>query len=1202
MLFAQAAEAIVVCDYEGLIIEINPAACELLGKPRTKLVTHALGTFVPGLNLSSPRIHPTGLHRLQNGSSPHRLVEIKTLRLTDAFVACYLRPGPDPVAPPPITDHEAALLRATIETMADGILIVSASGRITHFNHRFLEIWSIPPDHPAVLNRDDAGLIELVSNQIPASENFPQRIAEIYRSQDRTEDLVRCHDGRVIERISFPLVQASGAEAERIWQFRDITARKHQEEANTRRLEALIHPQQTPPDNITFEELFDLAEIQNIQDQFAQATGVASIITHVDGTPITRPSNFCRLCKDIIRQTPLGEMNCHCSDAIIGRHHPDGPIIQPCMSGGLWDAGASIIADGRHIANWLIGQVRNETQTEDRMREYARTIGADEETLVEAFREVPTMPQEQFQRVAQALFTLANQLSKIALQNLQQARHIAERKRVEWMLESNLQETQRLMQSMANAFVVWGMIFNEEGRGVDLRFDYFNDAYAQMAGLTFAEAQGKRVREVWPDTEPAWFEIYEEVARTGISRRFELPHAPTHGIYAGTAYRPGESPDRVCAVFEEITERKQAEQVLRESEQLFRHMFEDNRAVMFLIDPDTGLIAEANPAAAEFYGYSRDELCGMRIDRINALPFEEVRQKLQQAVGGKHDNFIFPHRLASGEVRTVEVRASSVAVSGRRLVFSIIQDVTERKWAEAQLHRTTQWLLHTQRISQVGGWTIDPVTRVVWISPEARRIYGIPPNAETTLDYIKAFPLSQYRPILDRAFKELLEEGKPYDVEFQIRRGTDGTIVDIHSVAEFDATEGAVLGVIHDVTARHQAEQERLELERKLLHSQKLESLGVLAGGIAHDFNNLLMAILANLDLARLDLPPDSPALESIEQSISASRRAADLTQQMLNYSGRGSFVMQNIDVSALVTENAHLFRACISHLIRFEIETAANQPFILADPGQVQQVVMNLITNASEAIGEKPGVIRLRTYVEDFDAHDLRSGRANVTPPAGRYVVIEVTDSGCGMDLSTQQRLFDPFFTTKFTGRGLGMAAMLGIVSAHHGTILVDSTAGQGSTIRVLFPARGTPVPACPASSPNLPALDTANALPVGTILIVDDDESVRHACQRMLTKQGWQVLEAVDGPQAVELVKQHATNLMCVILDLTMPSMSGVDVFRVMRKMRPDLRIVLTSGYSQDESISAQLAHEGLAGFIQKPFSSQSLLQALSKAFRRG
>src|SRR3990170_4789992 len=259
---------------------------------------------------------------------------------------------------------------------------------------------------------------------------------------------------------------------------------------------------------------------------------------------------------------------------------------------------------------------------------------------------------------------------------------------------------------------------------------------------------------------------------------------------------------------------------------------------------------------------------------------------------------------------------------------------------------------------------------------------------------------------------------------------------------------------------RKKAEQESLELERRLLHAQKLESLGVLAGGIAHDFNNLLMAILGNLDLALRKLSPLSPAGTNIQNALQAVHRGADLTRQMLAYSGKGQFVVKNIDLSELVEENAHLFRTSMAKTAALNLRLNRDLPLVEADPGQITQVIMNLITNASEAVGEKAGVIALSTGIQECDEAYLSRSRLEERPPAGRFVYLEVSDTGSGMDEETQQKLFDPFFTTKFTGRGLGMSAVLGIMRGHKGAILVDSVVGKGTTIRVLFPVSETAQP----------------------------------------------------------------------------------------------------------------------------------------------
>ena len=285
-------------------------------------------------------------------------------------------------------------------------------------------------------------------------------------------------------------------------------------------------------------------------------------------------------------------------------------------------------------------------------------------------------------------------------------------------------------------------------------------------------------------------------------------------------------------------------------------------------------------------------------------------------------------------------------------------------------------------------------------------------------------------------------------------RCKDGSLLDVEVIACYLPLQGGLFVCFtRDITARKQAEEERLEMERRLLHAQRLESLGVMAGGMAHDFNNLLMIILGNLDLAVAALSPASTAYSSIEQAIHAAQRAADLTRQMLAYSGKGRFVIKALDLTELVEENIQFFKPVIPNTVTLDLVLDQTLPPVRADAGQVQQIIMNLITNAAESIGDQTGAITVTTGVELCDVACLRQSRLEEKPLAGEFVYLQVADTGCGMDEETRRRLFDPFFTTKFTGRGLGLSAVLGIVRGHGGTIFVDSELDRGTTVKVLFP-----------------------------------------------------------------------------------------------------------------------------------------------------
>jgi len=393
--------------------------------------------------------------------------------------------------------------------------------------------------------------------------------------------------------------------------------------------------------------------------------------------------------------------------------------------------------------------------------------------------------------------------------------------------------------------------------------------------------------------------------------------------------------------------------------------------------------------------------------------------------------------------------------------------------------------------------------------------------------------------------------------------------------------------------ARIRFEEERLALESRIQQAQKLESLGVLAGGIAHDFNNLLVGILGNADLALMDLPPESPARQYIQDVEVASRRAAELVRQMLAYSGKGRFVVERLDLGVVVEEMVHLLEASITKKALLRFDLPKQLPAVEADATQLRQVVMNLITNASDAIGERSGVISVRTGVMDCDASYLEGSRVAGECVEGSYVYVEVSDTGVGMDDATLAKIFDPFFTTKFTGRGLGLAAVLGIVRSHDGAIKVYSERGKGASFKVLLPALelDEKFASSTSTSPGPPPQEG------GTVLLVDDEETVRVVGRSMLERLGFEVVTAEDGRRALEIFGEEPGRFACVLLDLTMPHVDGEECFRELRRMDPDIAVILSSGYTEQELI-ARFAGKGLAGFVQKPYRLRDLAEALGAA----
>lgn len=392
-----------------------------------------------------------------------------------------------------------------------------------------------------------------------------------------------------------------------------------------------------------------------------------------------------------------------------------------------------------------------------------------------------------------------------------------------------------------------------------------------------------------------------------------------------------------------------------------------------------------------------------------------------------------------------------------------------------------------------------------------------------------------------------------------------------------------------------EAEAERRKLEAQMLQTQKLESLGVLAGGIAHDFNNLLTSVIGYCDLACGEVKHNTAAREFLEEAVTGARRAAELTQQMLAYSGKSTLTEGPVQLSALVVDITRLLEVSISKKCVLRYNLLEDMPTCRGDVTQLRQVIMNLIINASDAIGDRSGVIALTTGVAWCDSSYLAENFLDDDLAEGLYVHLEVADTGSGMSPETRQRIFDPFFTTKFAGRGLGLAAVLGIVRAHGGAIRVYSELGRGTTFKLLLP-----VAAQMDTQPDLPAPEPAPWRGTGSVLVVDDEESIRGLTRHMLMKMGFEVATASDGREGVELFRRMAADNPLVLLDLTMPHLDGAAAFTQLRRIRADVRVILMSGYSE-HSIAEQFAGKGPLAFIQKPFRLNELREMVRTTLER-
>jgi signal transduction histidine kinase len=417
----------------------------------------------------------------------------------------------------------------------------------------------------------------------------------------------------------------------------------------------------------------------------------------------------------------------------------------------------------------------------------------------------------------------------------------------------------------------------------------------------------------------------------------------------------------------------------------------------------------------------------------------------------------------------------------------------------------------------------------------------------------------------------------------------------IRGVYEVHAIQTAPLKMavfFRDITERKRAEEERLEMGRRMLHAQKLESLGVMAGGIAHDFNNLLTAIMGNINLALMDVSKTDPIRRCLDEAEKATHHAADLVRQILAYSGKAPFPVRSLDLRETIEEMLPMLQVSISKRVSLNCALGEDVPSVEADPAQIRQVVMNLVINASEAVGDLDGVIRLSTGSSESTATEADDLWVEEPATVGRCALIQVADSGCGIQPEDLGRLFDPFYTTKFAGRGLGLAAVLGVVRGYGGGIRVACRPGKGARFTVVLPIARRPADKA-GRGPEAPEPSTRGA---GLILLVDDEEAIRSIGRRVLERMGFDVLTASDGLEAVDVFRSRGTSIDCVLMDLTMPRMDGAAAFREIQKLRPDARVLLCSGYSENE-LSLRFAGLGLSGFVQKPYTPTALRTALGR-----
>jgi two-component system, cell cycle sensor histidine kinase and response regulator CckA len=589
------------------------------------------------------------------------------------------------------------------------------------------------------------------------------------------------------------------------------------------------------------------------------------------------------------------------------------------------------------------------------------------------------------------------------------------------------------------------------------------------------------------------------------------------------------------------------------------------------------------------------------LSREFKIPFgqRDWRVQFRPRAGWVEESYTSMPLLRSGSLLLLSALvAGMIHLVGRR-TQTVRREVDERTAELAESRRQLASMLHALP-GMAYRCTYDDQITVIFVSEGARELTGW--TAEEFLagavhfrDLIHPDDLGRVRD----GTRIALQDQSDVEVEYRIRTrsGVEKWVLSRgRGVYTTDGKLDVFEGLAIDITAQKGAETARLSLERKLLEGQKLESLGLLAGGIAHDFNNLLSTILGNATMARVTLPMNNSADGQLRAIEAASLRAAELCRQMLAYAGKGRFVVEPINLTALSEDLLPLLKISIAHQAALNLKLARDLPPVLADATQIRQIVMNLVVNAADAIADRGGEIVLTTGVMVASHAMLAGCVAGADLPTGDYVFVEVRDNGIGMSAEVLAKIFDPFFTTKFAGRGLGLAAVLGIVRGHHGALRVESTPGLGSSFRLLMsPVRAaTPAGAAgPGTSVNAERWQRT-----GTILVIEDEEPVRVVTMEMLRLFGFTPIGAADGLAGLEKFRENPSAVDLVLLDLLMPGMSGEQVFRELRAIRTDVRVLLVSGFNEGDIVRRLGDGPGL-GFIAKPFTREAFERALRAVF---
>ena len=702
-------------------------------------------------------------------------------------------------------------------------------------------------------------------------------------------------------------------------------------------------------------------------------------------------------------------------------------------------------------------------------------------------------------------------------------------------------------------------------------------------------------------------EAYEGVTSVinGSSQLFKLdylcnePNNATQRWFCMTVEPLKISAGGAVVTHDDISARKQIENELRQSETKLRTIYDSTTDAVMLLD-ETGFI-HCNKATLRIFGCAtREEFCSKHPADLSppeqpcgTNSFTLAGQKISTAMELGSLHFEWVHmRNDTGATFPADVMLSAMVLDGKQVLQSSVRDISERKQVEAALKISEQRYRFSLEVTGQIGWSCLPDGQIE-DAPMWRQFTGQSLEEVEGFKWLDAIH-PEDRESTNKAVSIAIAQKCDYSTEYRLRRA-DGVYRNfmVRGIPLFNA-DGSWkewVGTCIDITDLKKAEEEKLVLEQQFHQAQKLESLGVLAGGIAHDFNNILTVIMGHCFMAKEDFIPEAEYKAAFLKIETAGNRAADLCRQMLTYAGKSPMIQTRVNLWLLVDEVVKMLQSAIKKNVTIELDLKNGVPEINGDTAQIQQIIMNLVINAADAIGEANGTIRVvltKLFLEEDQAAKDMFG---TSLKSGRYACLEVADTGSGMDEETQKRIFEPFFTTKITGRGLGMSAIQGIVKAHDGILHMTSIPGVGTTFKVFFPA--------PQESDNAEASSTTVSKfekTGGTILLVEDEETLLVMGETMLKAMGFSALAASNGCKALEIYRERGSEIDVILLDMIMPVMGGRETYHELRKISQIIPIIICSGYGV-ESVEDIITKDPYAGFLHKPYNPLELRDAAVK-----